>query len=62
MHWLLPKPFSNEDFRQEPWMVHATNNMVHVSEDKIMNIAPGDIKSEVELLKTPPEDDVTTLT
>ena len=43
-------------------MVHATNNMVHVSEDKIMNIAPGDIKSEVELLKTPPEDDVTTLT
>lgn len=29
MHWLLPKPFGN-DFRQEPWMVHATDNLVYV--------------------------------
>ncbi|CAB9523356.1 expressed unknown protein [Seminavis robusta] len=29
MHWLLPKPFGN-DFRQEPWMTHATDNMVYV--------------------------------
>ena len=28
-HWLLPKPFGN-DFRQEPWMVHATDNLVYV--------------------------------
>mmetsp|Transcript_23892 Transcript_23892/g.39505 ORF Transcript_23892/g.39505 Transcript_23892/m.39505 type:complete len:518 (-) Transcript_23892:114-1667(-) len=44
MHWLLPKPFGN-DFRQEPWMVHATDNMVYVPEDKITNVAPGDIKN-----------------
>jgi len=29
MHWLLPKPFGN-DYRQEPWMVHATDNLVYV--------------------------------
>lgn len=29
MHWLLPKPFGN-DFRQEPWMVHANDNLVYV--------------------------------
>lgn len=28
-HWLLPKPFGN-DYRQEPWKVHATDNMVYV--------------------------------
>jgi hypothetical protein len=44
MHWLLPKPFGN-DFRQEPWMVHATDNMVYVPQDKITNVAPGDVKS-----------------
>lgn len=44
MHWLLPKPFGN-DFRQEPWMVHATDNMVYVPEDKITSVTPGDIKT-----------------
>jgi hypothetical protein len=29
LHWLLPKPFGN-DYRQEPWKVHATDNMVYV--------------------------------
>lgn len=29
MHWLLPKPFGN-DYRQEPWMVHAADNLVYV--------------------------------
>jgi hypothetical protein len=44
MHWLLPKPFGN-DFRQEPWMVHATDSMVYVPQDKITNVAPGDVKN-----------------
>lgn len=44
LHWLLPKPFGN-DFRQEPWMVHATDNMVYVPQDKITNVAPEDIKT-----------------
>ena len=29
LHWLLPKPFGN-DYRQEPWMVHATDNLVYL--------------------------------
>lgn len=29
LHWLFPKPFGN-DYRQEPWKVHATDNMVYV--------------------------------
>ena len=29
MHWLLPKPFGN-DYRQEPWQVHANDNLVYV--------------------------------
>lgn len=42
MHWLLPKPFGN-DFRQEPWMVHATDNLVYVPKDKITNVNPEDV-------------------
>jgi len=42
-HWLLPKPFGN-DFRQEPWMVHATDNMVYVPPDKLTNVSPQEIK------------------
>lgn len=34
LHWLLPKPFGN-DFRQEPWNIHASDNMVYVPKDKI---------------------------
>eukprot|EP00547_Thalassionema_nitzschioides_P001067 CAMPEP_0194211026 /NCGR_PEP_ID=MMETSP0156-20130528/9242_1 /TAXON_ID=33649 /ORGANISM="Thalassionema nitzschioides, Strain L26-B" /LENGTH=496 /DNA_ID=CAMNT_0038938451 /DNA_START=30 /DNA_END=1520 /DNA_ORIENTATION=- len=43
LHWLLPKPFGN-DFRQEPWMVHAIDNMVYVPADKVTNITPDEVK------------------
>jgi hypothetical protein len=42
LHWLLPKPFGN-DFRQEPWMVHATDNMVYIPRDKITDVNPEDV-------------------
>jgi len=42
LHWLLPKPFGN-DFRQEPWMVHATDNLVFVPQDKITDVSPDEI-------------------
>ena len=42
LHWLLPKPFGN-DFRQEPWMVHASDNMVYVPKDKITDLSPEDV-------------------
>jgi hypothetical protein len=42
LHWLLPKPFGN-DFRQEPWMVHATDNLVYVPSDKITDVSPEEI-------------------
>jgi hypothetical protein len=41
-HWLLPKPFGN-DYRQEPWMVHATDNMVYVPKDKITDVSPEEV-------------------
>jgi len=44
LHWLLPKPFGN-DFRQEPWMVHATDNMVYVPSDKITEVTSDEAKS-----------------
>ena len=44
LHWLLPKPFGN-DFRQEPWMVHATDNMVYVPKDKITDVSPDEVKA-----------------
>jgi hypothetical protein len=50
LHWLLPKPFGN-DYRQEPWMVHATDNMVYVPQDrsnsnnKVQNVNPNDVQS-----------------
>ncbi|KAL3943692.1 MAG: hypothetical protein SGBAC_002237 [Bacillariaceae sp.] len=44
LHWLLPKPFGN-DFRQEPWMVHATDNLVYVPPDKITDVSPEDVAS-----------------
>ena len=41
MHWLLPKPFGN-DYRQEPWMVHATDNLVYVPKaSKLVDVADG---------------------
>lgn len=42
LHWLLPKPFGN-DYRQEPWMVHATDNLVYVPPDKMTDVSPGDV-------------------
>lgn len=43
MHWLLPKPFGN-DFRQEPWMVHATDSMVYIPKDKITEVSPEEVE------------------
>uniref|UniRef100_A0A7S4EGV4 Uncharacterized protein n=1 Tax=Pseudo-nitzschia australis TaxID=44445 RepID=A0A7S4EGV4_9STRA len=42
MHWLLPKPFGN-DYRQEPWMVQATDNLVYIPPDKITDVSPEDV-------------------
>jgi hypothetical protein len=42
LHWLLPKPFGN-DYRQEPWMVHATDNLVYVPRDKLTDVNPNDV-------------------
>jgi hypothetical protein len=42
LHWLLPKPFGN-DFRQEPWMVHATDNLVYIPPDKITDVSPDEV-------------------
>jgi hypothetical protein len=42
LHWLLPKPFGN-DFRQEPWMVHATDNLVYIPTDKITDVSPDEV-------------------
>ena len=41
LHWLLPKPFGN-DFRQEPWLQHATDHMVYVPQrnSKITDVPP----------------------
>ena len=44
MHWLLPKPFGN-DYRQEPWMVQATDNLVYIPQDKITDVSPEDVAS-----------------
>lgn len=43
-HWLLPKPFGN-DFRQEPWKVHATDNLVYVPQDKITDVSPDEVRA-----------------
>jgi hypothetical protein len=39
LHWLLPKPFGN-DYRQEPWMVHSTDNMVYIPSKKLSDVDP----------------------
>jgi hypothetical protein len=53
MHWLLPKPFGN-DFRQEPWMVHATDGMVYIPRDKITEVSPEEARSGSWLNKLVP--------
>lgn len=42
LHWLLPKPFGN-DYRQEPWMVHASDNLVYVPPDKVTQVDPSTV-------------------
>lgn len=42
LHWLLPKPFGN-DYRQEPWMMHATDSMVYIPKDKITDVSPEEV-------------------
>jgi hypothetical protein len=44
MHWLLPKPFGN-DFRQEPWMQHATDSLVYVPQrtTKVTEVPPENV-------------------
>jgi hypothetical protein len=44
MHWLLPKPFGN-DYRQEPWMGHATDGMVYIPKDKITDVSPDEVRA-----------------
>ncbi len=43
-HWLLPKPFGN-DYRQEPWQVHAKDDLVYVPKDKITDVRKEDVMS-----------------
>mmetsp|Transcript_25244 Transcript_25244/g.35382 ORF Transcript_25244/g.35382 Transcript_25244/m.35382 type:complete len:521 (+) Transcript_25244:107-1669(+) len=44
LHWLLPKPFGN-DFRQEPWTVHTSDNLVYVPKDKITDVSPEEVQA-----------------
>lgn len=52
LHWLLPKPFGN-DYRQEPWSVHASDNLVYVPPGKVTEVSPqtvadgGDWRSQI---------------
>jgi hypothetical protein len=60
-HWLLPKPFGN-DYRQEPWMVHATDHMVYVPKDsKLMDVHPDQVMSgewKKQVVPHPPGNDM----
>lgn len=42
MHWLLPKPFGN-DYRLEPWDVHAKDDLIYVPKDKITDVRKDDV-------------------
>jgi len=43
-HWLLPKPFGN-DYRLEPWEVHAKDDLVYVPKDKITDVRKEDVET-----------------
>lgn len=43
-HWLLPKPFGN-DYRLEPWQVHAKDDLVYTPKDKITDVSKEDVMS-----------------
>ena len=61
MHYLLPKPFGN-DYRQEPSMIHATDQMVYVppraklSDVSTEQISSGDWKNSI--VPHPPGNDM----
>jgi hypothetical protein len=61
LHWLLPKPFGN-DYRQEPWMVHATDNLVYVPpHSKLADVAPDSVASgdwRDKIVPSPPGNDM----
>mmetsp|Transcript_16825 Transcript_16825/g.31868 ORF Transcript_16825/g.31868 Transcript_16825/m.31868 type:complete len:571 (-) Transcript_16825:119-1831(-) len=42
LHWLLPKPFGN-DYRLEPWEVHAKDDLIYVPKDKITDVRKEDV-------------------
>lgn len=42
LHWLLPKPFGN-DYRLEPWQVHAKDDLIYVPKDKITDVRKEDV-------------------
>lgn len=44
MHWLLPKPFGN-DYRQEPHLTHAADDLVYVPVDGITDVSGNEIRS-----------------
>jgi Root hair defective 3 GTP-binding protein (RHD3). len=44
LHWLLPKPFGN-DYRLEPWEVHAKDDLIYVPKDKITDVRKEDVKT-----------------
>jgi hypothetical protein len=45
LHWLLPKPFGN-DYRQEPWMVHAVDTLTYVPPSKkLSDVSPDDVRT-----------------
>jgi len=63
LHWLLPKPFGN-DYRQEPWMVHAVDDMVYVPpgrNGKLSDVAAEDVAAgdwRDKIVPSPPGNDM----
>lgn len=41
-HWLLPKPFGN-DYRLEPWQVHAKDDLTYIPKDKVSDVRKDDV-------------------
>ncbi|KAL7550082.1 hypothetical protein ACHAWF_013315 [Thalassiosira exigua] len=44
LHWLLPKPFGN-DYRQEPSLTHAADDLVYAPADGITDVSGSEIKT-----------------
>ena len=45
MHWLLPKPFSN-DYRQEPRLAHAAEDLVYAPVNGVTIVGGKKIRRE----------------